>query len=368
MLQGIVWETARKSGYIILTICLVLSISALSAFAINEIRDSQAPVLTNTNDPAAAAEPVSVSATDLPSEKPVSNHTLPPSLIPVLPENVGITGSVKKKARMEPPFKITGSFNRRIQEYSGVTASSEFLTNIILHTTLKKLFGGKIKIRVKTYSLTDLWHLKVKRARISLSGSHYKDIPLGKVEIESQTPFWFVFAHRRLEVKNPSLFNFKMTINEKELDQILHSSKATNSLKALRLDLSSMGTGMDEQRIQMREPEVNIDDGRIMVRAKLATQDADPATSVLMTISGAPKLHENDKIFLEEIKIDSTDITDPEKFSKFVEALINPLINLHRFDKANFAIRLDDISVKSKALSVTGRLLLGPSSQNKTIR
>ncbi len=98
---------------------------------------------------------------------------------------------------------------------------------------------------------------KSKKAKISLIGSHYKDIPLGKVEVESLTPFWFVFKHRRLEVKNPSLFSFKMSVNENELDRILHSSKATNSLKALRLDLASIGAGMGEQRLQMHEPQVD---------------------------------------------------------------------------------------------------------------
>ncbi len=278
-----------------------------------------------------------------------------------------INTGAKVKSRIEPPFKITGSFSRRFQAYSGMTSTSEFITNLLLHYTLKKLFGGKIKVRIKTYSFTDLWYLKVKKAKISLIGSHYKDIPLGKVEVESQTPFWFVFKHRRLEVKNPSLFSFKMSVSESELDQILHSPKVTNSLKALRLDLTNIGPGAGEQRIQMHEPQVTINDDSIMVKARLITQGADPSTAVLMTITGKPKLHGNDCIVLEEVKIDSEDITDPEKFSKFVENLINPLINLHRFDKANFALRLDDISVKSKSLSVAGRLIIGPRVQNKAL-
>ena len=324
MLKEGFWETAQISSHFIFALYLVF--------------------LTNSS---------SAHATDLPA--------LAPSSVPIAPQMpVGVTAGAKVKNRIEPPFKITGSVSRRFQGYSGITSSSEFITNLILHHELKKLFGGKIKIRVKTYSFTDLWHLKVKKAKISLIGSHYKDIPLGKVEIESLTPFWFVFAHRHLEVKNPSLFSFKMTITEKELDQILHSSKATNSLKALRLDLASMSPGMSEQRIQMHEPEVTINDDAIMVKARLATQGAEDSTAVLMTISGKPKLHGNDCVFLEEVKIDSADITEPEKFSKFVENLINPLINLNRFDKPNFALRLDDLKVKSKSVSVTGRIILGP--------
>jgi len=71
-------------------------------------------------------------------------------------------------------------------------------------------------------------------------------------------------------------------------------------------------------------------------------------------------LHGNEHLFLEEVKINSADISEPEKFSKFVENLINPLINLHRFDKPNFALRLDEVSVKTKSVAVTGRILLGP--------
>ncbi len=293
-------------------------------------------------------------ASDLPSEPGSSSEV-----------QTGANVAVKIKSPIEPPFKITGSLSRRLQQYSGLTASSEFITNLLLHYTLQKLFGGRIKIRIKTYSFTDLWYLKVKKATINMKGSHYKDIPLGTVEVESLTPFWFVFKHGRLDVKNPSLFAFKMSVSESELDQILHSSKATNSLKALRLDLANIGPGAGEQRIQMHEPQVMLNDGSIMVKARLATQGGDPSTAVFMTISGKPRLQDNDRIFLEEVKIDSEDITDPEKFSKFVENLINPLINLHRFDKPYFAIRLDEMTVKSKSVSVVGRLIIGPRIQNK---
>ncbi len=69
------------------------------------------------------------------------------------PENTSINKRIdtkygaKIKTRIEPPFKITGSFSRNIQGYSGVTASSEFITNTILGHTLKRLFGGKIRIQ-----------------------------------------------------------------------------------------------------------------------------------------------------------------------------------------------------------------------------
>jgi len=272
----------------------------------------------------------------------------------------GITIGAKIKNRIEPPFKITGSFSRRLQAYIGVTGAAEFITDLVIYLTLKKLFGGKIKVRVKTFSFTDLWYLKVKSATVSLKGSHYKDIPLGVMEVESQTPFWFTWKHRRLEVMHPALFSFRMQINERELDQMLHSPFATNSLRALRLDLASFGPGLGEQRLQMHEPEVTLNDDLIMVKARLATQEADPSTFVFMTITGKPKLHGNDRLYLEEVKIDSPDITEPEKFSKFVENLINPLINLNRFDKPDFALRLDEIAIKSKTVTVAGRVILGP--------
>ncbi len=279
---------------------------------------------------------------------------------PTLKNGNAVPIGEKIKIHIEPSFKIAGSYSRLFQKYSGATSASEFVTDILLYLTLKKIFGGRVKVRVKTFSFTDLWHLKVKKTIVSLRKSHYKDIPLSKVDIESQTPFWFTLKHHCLEVMHPALFSFKMQVSEQDLDKMLHNPTVTNSLRALRLDLASLGPSLGEQRLQMHEPEVTLQDGLIKVKLNLSTQGADPSTYVYMTVSGQPKLHGADKLYLENVVIDSPDITEPEKFSKFVENLINPLINFNRFDKPNFALRLDEITVKSKTVSVTGRVLLGP--------
>jgi hypothetical protein len=174
-----------------------------------------------------------------------------------------------------------------------------------------------------------------------------------------------LLAHKkRLSVQQPVLLSFTSQVSEHELDEMLHHEKVIDSLRALRLDLATLGPGLGEQRLQMHEPNVTLGDNLIVVKANVATQGADPSTFVPLTISGQPKLYDNERICLEQVSVESPDITDPQKFSKFLEHLINPLLSLHRFDRANFALRLDEMSVKSKNMFVRGRILIGPRAPN----
>lgn len=260
-----------------------------------------------------------------------------------------------------PSFKIAGLSSRLLQKCTGLTYVSEISTDYLAQRILKKKFGGKIRVKVRTYSFTDLIHLKIRVASVRMIGSHYKDIPLGKIEIETRTPFWLLLGrHKHASVQHPGLLSFKMQVSDRELDQILHSERVTNSLRLLKLDLSSVGPGLDEQKLQMHEPQVTLADDLIVVKGILATPGADQSTAVPLTISGQPKLDGDSRILLEDVNVESPDITEPRKFSKFVEHLINPLINLHRFDRPHFAIRLDEISVKKEGVSISGRIILAP--------
>src|ERR1700722_2949472 len=188
-----------------------------------------------------------------------------------------------------PSFKITGAFSRILQKCTGVTYISEVTTDYVAQRILKKKFGGKVKVTVKTYSFTDLLHLKVRIATVRMEGSHYKNIPLGKVEIESRTPFWLGLGpHKRPSLQQSALLSFKMQVSDKELDQILHSERVTSALRLLKLDLSSIGPGLDEQKLQMHEPELTLDNDLIVLKAVVATSNADPSTGSPLTVSGEP--------------------------------------------------------------------------------
>src|ERR1700722_7646499 len=69
-----------------------------------------------------------------------------------------------------PTFKITGKFSCMLQKCTGITYVSEITTDYLAQRILKKKFGGKIKVTVKTYSFTDLLHLKIRVASVRMIG------------------------------------------------------------------------------------------------------------------------------------------------------------------------------------------------------
>jgi hypothetical protein len=330
------------------------------------------PVLAENSESVPEAQPLSsslpASPKAIPAAKlpitppttlPTNPETLPPANFPIMPpmtlpilpavqplpnavSNTSIDASAKKisgKAKKKvhyiyprPTFAITGKFNRIFQKCTGITYISEVTTDYVAQKILKRKFGGKVKVTVKTYSFTDLIHLKVRVATVRMTGAHYKEIPLGKIEIQSRTPFWVGLGeHKHPSLQKVALLSFKTEYSDKELGQILHSEQVTNALRFLKLDLSSLGPGLDEQKLQMHEPELRLDDGSIILKTTVATPNADPSTGSAITVSGNPQLRGDDLVYLEKVKVESPDIEDPERFSKFVENLINPLINLKQF-------------------------------------
>jgi len=152
------------------------------------------------------------------------------------------------------------------------------------------------------------------------------------------------------------LLAVKADLTQENVSHALSQGSVISSLRALKLDLPGLG----EQQLQILKPQVTLGDHQVNVNGTLVTAGAAPESGVQLIVTGKPKLEGDDRIVLTDIVVNSPDIVEPEKFAKFVEELLNPLVNLHHFDRPNFALRLDSLSVADERLHAEGRLLIAP--------
>jgi hypothetical protein len=261
-------------------------------------------------------------------------------------------------------FPISKPISRNVQKFTGVTMISQFIAAQGAQHVLHRKLGGKVKVRIRTWSLTDLIAGKVKSIDVKLKGCTYKGMPIGTAEISAHTPVWLRLRSEgddKAGLREPLLLTAKVDFASEDVSDALAINSIASAMRGLRLDLPGLG----EQQLQVLSPRVNLDSGKIVVDATLVTAGAPKSTGVAMHVVGTPSLEGNDRIILKEMKVDCPDIVEPEKFALFVEQLLNPIVNFQRFDRANFAMRLNALDVTEKRVHAEGSILVAPRPHKK---
>ncbi len=202
-----------------------------------------------------------------------------------------------------PPFPIGSKFSRTVQKVTGITFLSDVIAGQAAKKVLKKKLGGNVKVKVKTFGLTELVAGKIKSVSVSSDGGAYKNVPLGEVEMASATPIWYQYKHKdgqKPGLKTPILLKVKGHLSTQDVVLALGSERIAKSMRGLKLDLPGLG----DQQLQVVRPKVEIGDNQLTVDALLVTLGGAEDTGVPIKISGRPVL-EGDKIFLREMKVES---------------------------------------------------------------
>jgi hypothetical protein len=87
--------------------------------------------------------------------------------------------SDSKAKQTEPPapYPIGSKFSRTVQKVTGINIITQYVASKAAEAAIKKKVGGKVKVKVKTYSLTSLISGKVKSVDVhvidpSVAGRH----------------------------------------------------------------------------------------------------------------------------------------------------------------------------------------------------
>ncbi len=250
---------------------------------------------------------------------------------------------------------LGNKFLRVVQTATGMNFLASFVASKVTGVVLSKKTGGRVKAKVGTYSLTDLAAGKVKSIKIAVTHPKLNGVELGEFQIKTQKPLWV--GKRSLKQPNEMLVYFKFT--QGQIQKILADERATAMLKGLKIDLPGLGA----QEISVIDPSVVIGQDSLDIKVFLVTKGAERDTGVQLAIFGHPKLVEERKIIIDELKIESETIDEPLIFADFVSKLVNPIIDFARFDRTDHAFRLSVLTVNPGKIEGMGRLLLVPRSK-----
>jgi hypothetical protein len=258
-----------------------------------------------------------------------------------------------------PPFPIGSKVSRTVQTVTGVNWLTGVVAGKVAGTVIRHKVGGKVKVKVKTYSLTDLCAGKIKAVDVKLANPQIEGIELGNIEASAKNPVWFSpwkGKNKRRGLNNPVNIAVKGDLSQDEVARALASQEITKAIRGFKLDLPGLG----DQELEVLEPKVDIENRIVKIDGTLVTRGAKKETGVPITISATPKLVANNEVFLEDMKVDSPYIVEPEKFAQFVSDLLNPIVRFSRYDRKTHAFRLFALDVENDLVRGEGNLLLVP--------
>lgn len=263
-----------------------------------------------------------------------------------------------KPPPVKPAFPIGGKFSRTVQKVTGINWLSGVVVSQVAKLVLRNKLGGKVHVKIKTYSFTDLLAGKIKSADVSLSHCQLKGVPIGDVRVTTANPVWISFlkTHGQKGLRSPVLMAVKAKLSQKDVCEALKSKKVTSSLRGLKLDLPGLGS----QQLQIIKPKVELTDDLVKIEATLVTEGATEEAGVPITLRAKPKLVGNARIILTDLHVNSPEIIEPEKFAKFAEDLLNPIFDFAKLDRQDHAFRLVNMQIANGAAEGTGSLLLAP--------
>lgn len=267
----------------------------------------------------------------------------------------------------EPPFPVGHAISRFVQKISGMNALSAFVASKAATIALERKLGGQVKAKIKSYSLTDLLAGKVKSLELTFKNAKVRGVELGYLHVTAKNPVWFSYRKRKDEptgVNTPVSLSLDGCVSQKEITQALKDPQVTSTLSTMKLDLPGLGN----QQLEIIEPDVKIENGKVKIRATVVTKGGKRETGVPVTVSAVPYLVEDGaKLNLKDMDIQSSEIENPTEFAQFVTELFNPLINFSRMDNGQRAFRLNDFKISDSKINFDGKLILAPRKTNSAL-
>lgn len=131
-----------------------------------------------------------------------------------------------KVATPAPTFAIGSKFSRTLQTVTGINLM-QVVANQTSKIILQRKLGGKVRAKIKTYSLTDLIAGKVKAVAVDVDQAKLKGVGLGDFSVASQNPIWFNYRKKNgaIRLKAPTMLFMRAELSQEQIAEALKTPR-----------------------------------------------------------------------------------------------------------------------------------------------
>ncbi|OGI18937.1 MAG: hypothetical protein A3B68_06880 [Candidatus Melainabacteria bacterium RIFCSPHIGHO2_02_FULL_34_12] len=269
----------------------------------------------------------------------------------VLISNILFSIPVYAQEQAEPGIQnevpVVNKFSYNVQKYSGFNFLIDSLVEGIIKLVFKiKTHADDIDIRLDIYSGWDLIRKKAKYFKLSAYKLSVKNIPIEEILLETSEPIYFKkYEDKKNHAVIPLDLNLKMKINLADITEVLNNlPKWRKVLGELDLPIPPFGT----TRVELKDIVISVQENGLVnfscLLKSLVKADSEP---INLKFTGKLAIKEN-KLIIDELESEAEDIFTKDSemsksFSQFLEDLINPVFNFHKYEKNG--LRIDSVNL-----------------------
>lgn len=264
-----------------------------------------------------------------------------------------------------PEMKTASGFSRAIQHMTGFTLVSGWIANRVLRHEIREHVQGKLDSKLSLYSGTDLLSGKAKTIRISgkdLLVGEFIPVSAFSFENKSGMPI-YVRKSSRPFLLRPVDFQVSAVITENDLNRMFQSKAGREKLTGMTVDIPPFG----KQSMDIIDPAVDIDGGKVIIRAMMNMHDAPKEYALPMRVTGRITA-EKARLKLSDMKIDIEGIEDTEPVARLVENYFSEIVNLNsiKISRHRVKVAVEKTDLANDQLNLQATLTVEP--ERKTLQ
>lgn len=254
------------------------------------------------------------------------------------------------------PYDLSSKFGQALSKGTGATFFAEKIAQMVIKKELKKATKEKFKVSVKSYSMMDLVHGRIKLIKISGKNLDINGVYLTSLDLVTLCDFNYIeYNSKPMKFKENMVMGFSVVISDSDLMKTMSSSGYLDKLNCVNV------SGCGITFFKLGGAGVKIKNNKLYFTIKVTSQLLldKPLDIVIATDLKA----ENGRIVLTKVDFGNMPATlDLSKVVSRISAM-NPLIfSLNVLENENTKMCIKNVKISGDKIIVSGNIFIPKNS------
>ena len=253
----------------------------------------------------------------------------------------------------KPPYNIASDGKRSFQSKTGLNALAARVAEHEIKKEIKKNAKGKIKVRVKSYSLTDAKQGKFKSFEVTGKNIVASDVYVSQINVKTTCDFLHLDLDKSpVGLVEPVAMDFDVQIKEEDINKTLQTPAYQNYAIGIKRRMVKISF------FEFSNTRVSLNNNQFDFKADVQTIMGKPFT---VNVISKLAIH-NNKVVLENLRFGSTNRKIDGKKMKYLLNIFDPMRYMQTvLNQYNCKTILKSVKIEDGKIIISGSAFLGKS-------